>query len=379
MQYPEDATGSNGNSEGFEYASLVGERWPCTLCDCQNYQGSSHQLECHRASCGHDMIHHHNVKDLLRPEAAVKGVQVGSLFSAKSQTPMQRRTVTFGRASGTPFGPFLPISVGLRGAQLVDAITLNGHQYGGQGGRPTAEENLGREDYWTEFEVRGGNSVDYLRLTSKEGRTVAVGGGGGSGGTFSDLRILAISGRSGVVVDQISIDLVQGYKESALVARDVEFVLDMQTGGSEITVNQEEKTRTFHSYQVVTQQMMTLNVDVSAEIEFLTSFAAKTGLSLTRTQTVLEESTREVTLGRNVKQVLEKDETAFLVGKFDIMKDTGGQGWIIPVTGANWIKMGQERWHELIGKWDLTGGTAAQTNLRTVREKGFPRLRARDG
>lgn len=289
---------------------------------------------------------------------------------------MERRTLSYGGGGGGPFPPRHPHSVGLRTGGYVDAIILNGDRFGGEGGGATPVETLDGDDYWCAFELRSGEYVDRLKLTSKKGRTVEGGGDGGSSHALDGLRIIAISGRCGEFVDALTFDVVTGYQPSTVVERNQDVVLDVETGGEVIKHYSSESSKTAHSFQVVSQHMLSTDTNVSAQGEYFAKFSASTDIktSDSRTETIASQAEQAMESGESSEQTIPADSAAFLIGKADIMKDSDGNYWMAPTSGSNWVVLASNRFHELAGKYDLTGGARTQTGLGCSVVNGFPKL-----
>jgi hypothetical protein len=291
---------------------------------------------------------------------------------------MQRRTLTFGGGGGGPFNGGHPGSLGLRGGSLLDAIIINGQKYGGDGGSATNIETLSPGEYWNSIYVRSGSLIDHLKLTSSGGRTVERGGDGGGEATYSNLRIISISGRCGSLVDSLSFDVVDGYVASTQVASNVEVIMGVETGGQTIKRFHNESTRTAQSYQKVSQHMMEWDVNASASGEYFAKFSASTSLktSDSSTQTIANEASRQVDAGESWDQTIAADQAAFLVGCVNLMQDSSGNPWMVPVSAADWILLPSSRYRELAGKYDITGGAATQAGLHYEVVHGFRQLKA---
>lgn len=290
---------------------------------------------------------------------------------------MQRTTFTYGGNGGGPFSPRNPQSVGLRSGDFIDAIIIDGEQFGGSGGGNPTIETLNSDDYWNAYTVRAGGFIDHLKLSSKSGRTVEGGGGGGDESSETDLRVIAISGRSGEFLDSISLDVVVGYKASSVKVTNAEVVMDVQTSGQVIKHFHTESVRTAHSYQLVTQQMVEWDVNASAEGEYFAKFSASTSLktSDSSTQSISDETAHAVETGDSTEQTIGANEAAFLIGRADIMADSDNHGWMVPTADANWVVLPKDRFGELAGKYDLTGGTCTQTGLTFESANGFYKLK----
>jgi hypothetical protein len=122
---------------------------------------------------------------------------------------------TYGNHGGTPFddraqaesGPISQVT--LHAGAFVDAISITYGNlitwHGGPGGDP---HNLTLQpgEYITHVEGRVGTWLDYLKLTTNLGQTVAAGGHGGHPFTVPNpngLALHAILGREGSFIDQI--------------------------------------------------------------------------------------------------------------------------------------------------------------------------------
>jgi len=110
----------------------------------------------------------------------------------------------FGGEGGNDFAPKKIDSLAIRHGNKVDAIIINGHRYGGDGGKQTQTLTFGEDEYIEKMVVRHGNSIDYLMVYTNIGRKI---GGGGKGGTKSVLegKIVKIGGRSGNRLDGLQV------------------------------------------------------------------------------------------------------------------------------------------------------------------------------
>ncbi len=118
------------------------------------------------------------------------------------------RVYTFGGKGGNPFSEEPIREIGFSHGDYVDAIFLNGRQHGGNGGRETSRLVLDADEYITNLDIRAGRYVDYLRFSTNKGRWIAGGGGGGHPSNFQSIRLLGMSGRTGVYVDYLALRMM---------------------------------------------------------------------------------------------------------------------------------------------------------------------------
>lgn len=121
----------------------------------------------------------------------------------------RERVYTFGGEGGRVLFPEEPVGeIGFAYGKYVDAIFLNGRQYGGNGGTETSRLVLNGDEYIHHMDIRAGRYIDYLRLITNKGRWIAGGGGGGLLTTFTGIKLIAISGRAGGYVDYLALRMM---------------------------------------------------------------------------------------------------------------------------------------------------------------------------
>lgn len=146
-------------------------------------------------------------------------VIVASSNSFAKQIPSVPAAITTapcGGNGGLEFKAGMPESIGVRTGNVVDAIIINGKPYGGGGGEQTTQYQLQPGDYWTDFEVRGGQYVDYIYMKSKHGvefRSKDQATGGSSCGKVTGARVLEVMGKYGQFIDSISFKYIPDYDE----------------------------------------------------------------------------------------------------------------------------------------------------------------------
>ena len=120
--------------------------------------------------------------------------------------------VSFGGNGGTPFVPVEPLQLSMRAASWIDALILNGHQYGGNGGYQGDVLELMPGEYINRMVVGAGVYVDRLEFYTNYGRSLS-GGAGGQGGipvSLDNIRVIRIGGSSNVyLANHVYLDRIE--------------------------------------------------------------------------------------------------------------------------------------------------------------------------
>lgn len=113
-------------------------------------------------------------------------------------------TRSFGGNGGNPFNQRGIKTLTIRHGAYVDAIIINGEQFGGNGGQLSNTITFAPNEFIARIEIRHGSYIDFLEITTNLGQQITGGGNGGSPMTITG-EIVAIGGRSGDFVDQLDI------------------------------------------------------------------------------------------------------------------------------------------------------------------------------
>ena len=132
---------------------------------------------------------------------------------------MTTRSITkyFGGNGGSEFELESVQSIGLRTGSRLDQITINDVAHGGNGGSDQGVLTLSDGEYINKIRVRSGSEIDYLELFTNKGNSIGGGGDGGSSTLLEDIQVVAIGGRSGSRVDQLSIQYTTEVDHSKIV------------------------------------------------------------------------------------------------------------------------------------------------------------------
>ena len=291
-------------------------------------------------------------------------------------------TKTFGGNDGGTFELEFPKKLGLRTGSEVDALLLNGGKHGGSGGSNPTEIELGKTHYWSEFQVRSGLRIDYLRFKASNDEEIKGGGSGGAdGGTFTGIRILRIGGKSGSMLDSIRIEYIQDYKPSTFIAN-AKGIFQIATSNQKIDTYSKDTTNIVlsysHSTTVFSQSVASENASVSGE--YYAEFSASTGY--TQTDSTTTSITKQCTdaidkeVSTSTKKTISDNEAGFLIGDIKIMQGSDGSYWMHPAGPATWITLKETEYKRLIGYYDFTSAADAQTGLTIESKYQFDYLTA---
>ena len=91
-------------------------------------------------------------------------------------------TKVFGGNGGNSFTERGVKKIAIRSGSAIDAIIINGEQFGGNGGKLSETITLAPDEYISRMEIRHGSRIDALEITTNRGQQI---GGGGNGGLAS--------------------------------------------------------------------------------------------------------------------------------------------------------------------------------------------------
>ena len=287
----------------------------------------------------------------------------------------------FGQNGGTKFDLTEPHSVGFRGGRLVDAIILNGQQFGRNGGRPTQVITLDDDDYWNYFHVRAGRVVDHITLRSKKGVTLSAGTSkGGKSTQRNGVLITGIGGRAGRIVDQLQIEYISNYVEPISVLENARFILDMRTSGLEVVEFEEHEINTLEAFQKTIEVTSSVEITASAKYSFGKAFEGSVGAKYNYSKFSKEFINNEVKerskSSRKSTHIVEDGETSFQIAYCDILRDENDIYFIVPSSPASWVNLKDDEYENLYGSFFLSPAVSVQTGLKHDQEFGFDLLTA---
>ena len=123
---------------------------------------------------------------------------------------------SFGSNDGMPFLPVTPFQLSMRAGDWIDALILNGHQHGGNGGGSGDVLHLLPGEYINRAVIGVGVYVDWLEFYTNLGRSISGGRGMSalSRTTLSldNIRVLRIGGGSSVYLNRIEVMYCADYE-----------------------------------------------------------------------------------------------------------------------------------------------------------------------
>lgn len=286
----------------------------------------------------------------------------------------EHKILEFGQQQGNPFTLQFPAMIGMRHGAWIDALVLNGTQYGGRGGLNPEQRDVSL-DYIAEFRVRADDRIRHLYFKTKSGKEIS--GGDDSTGTdvaYQNVRILRIGGwYDPGMLSYLQIEFVQDYQESEVVERDADGIFDFETGPLEVDDYKEQVSAITNSYTYTSQQLSNMTVDISAGGDFFAKFSASTHLQSqsTDTQSIQQTAQESTKTALTVKKQIQDGHVGVLLGTITVMRDPDGNPWFYPNQAANWTNFALTQADTLVGKYDFTSGFAAQVGLSRGEKNGL--------
>lgn len=134
---------------------------------------------------------------------------------------MMRGVCTIARAEmgsndGMPFPPTAPFHLSMRAGDWIDALILNGHQHGGDGGESGDVLTVLPGEFINRAVIGAGVYVDWLEFHTNLGRSISGGRGmsalSGTPLSLDNIRVLKIGGRSSVYLNRIEVMYCADYE-----------------------------------------------------------------------------------------------------------------------------------------------------------------------
>lgn len=267
------------------------------------------------------------------------------------------RTNSYGGEGGKEFAMQTISELGLRTGAYVDQIKINGKSHGGNGGTDLGAISLGFNEYISKVDLRSGKYVDNVKFTTNHDRTIGGGGSGGSASTLSNIRVLKIGGRSGAYVDKLSIMYVENYKPSTILQQNVGFILSYTSPFQELYEYENSKTKTYDSYEKVTESMMSQTYSASVEGEYFAKVSASTELQFTNTSLTTIKSELQVELESGSHKTIKINEgyVGILLVQGTMMRSAEGECWMYPTSELSYSVIKIDDYKNVLEHYDLTG------------------------
>jgi hypothetical protein len=201
---------------------------------------------------------------------------------------------SFGGDGGSEFKLVRPKTIGLRTGSKVDQIKINDVSHGGPGGHESISLELGPDEYISSVKIRSGSKIDRVSFKTSKGRVLEGGGGGGSEQpALENIRVLSIGGRSGSLVDKLTIRYVENYGPSEIADEHANFILSYTPPFEEFETFVSSKDKVIHTYEKITQSMVQQKYSASAVGEYYVVASASTEIEFRDTSAVSMKSQLE--------------------------------------------------------------------------------------
>ena len=269
---------------------------------------------------------------------------------------------SYGGDGGSQFAPDYIQSLAIRTGSEVDAIIINGSKHGGDGGSISTTLIFDTDEYISSVKIRSGARVDNLIFTTNKGRSIGGGGNGGSYHELTNIRVIAIGGRSGSRLDQIQITYVENYEPSTLVESRGQFVIGFTPQNTVQKEYTENTYKTTDSYQNITETMLSQQYNASVEAEYYAKVAFSTEIKYvnTTTTTISHELTAQLTEGKSTEVTVKDGQVGVLLLNGTIMKGSNGVVWMYPTTIVSYAIIAITDYQNVLNHYDLTGELATQ-------------------
>lgn len=268
----------------------------------------------------------------------------------------------YGGEGGGPFGADFIRSLAIRSGSEIDAIIINGHQHGGDGGDPSNTLVFADDEFISSVVIRSGSRVDQLQFRTNKGRTLGGGGDGGDKHELNNIRVIAIGGRSAARLDQIQITYVEDYVPSTVLQERAQFVIAFTPQNTVMKEYSDTFYRTTDSYEKITETRLSQKYSASAEAEYYAKVAVSTEIEYvnTSTSTISHELTQELKNGTYVEKTVNAGQVGVLLLNGTIMRGADGKPWMFPTTVVSYAVIAIEAYQNVLNHYDLTGELATQ-------------------
>jgi len=279
------------------------------------------------------------------------------LIELKGEKFMTMKTESFGGGGGGAFPRAIVKELGLRAATRVDQIRINGNSYGGSGGSDKGSIILGDDEYISRVDIRSATAVDSVKFTTNKKNSVGGGGSGGGPTLLDGIRVVAIGGRSGTMVDNLEIMYISDYQPSKVINTLQGFILGYTPQFEKISEYISSESRTDQSYERVTEHMMNQTYSASVEGEYYVKVAASTQIEVKDSSLTTVKSELEQKLKKDVTTEIDipAGYVGILLSNGTVMQGADGQYWMFPTSVLSYSVIQIAEVDNVLDHYDLTG------------------------
>ena len=272
-------------------------------------------------------------------------------------------TSPVGGNGGHPFDEVYVREISLNAWDQIDLIVINKKCYGNsRGGWSKDGMLLGQDEYICRIDWNHDDMVNYLKFTTNFGRSIEGGKRVGTAGHIENIRLLAISGRVGGKVDQLTFKYITNYSASTVVEENASFIVSYTAPFQTFTSYTERSTRSLQAFEEVSDIMTRGSFSSSVEAEFVAKFSTSTEFEFKNStiSKIRNEVEEHLKSGSKIERTVKEDHVGVNVVSGTLMSSPEGAHWMFPTTVPSFAILKQSETEGLLGSYDLTGALAIQ-------------------
>lgn len=237
---------------------------------------------------------------------------------------------------------------------------------------------LGPDEYISSVKIRSGSKIDSVSFKTNKDRILEGGGNGGNEQpALENIRVLSIGGRSGSLVDKLTIRYVENYGPSEIADGHANFILSYTPPFEEFETYVSSKDKAIHAYEKITQSMVQQKYSASVVGEYYVVASASTEIEFRDTSTVSMKSQLEQERIKTTDTKIAVKEGyvgIHLVSGTLMQEKENGLFWMYTSSMPSYSIVKLTEIQSALGHYDLTGQLYTQmTGLKShkIIQKGY--------
>ncbi|MGB3759937.1 MAG: hypothetical protein WBA07_26785 [Rivularia sp. (in: cyanobacteria)] len=313
------------------------------------------------------------------PDTAIKSMQEkegNALHTLLAGNKAEARAVTienFGNNGGTEFAPQIVNEIQLYTGNVVDSISINRKRHGGTGGHGSRGLVLEPGEYITWLKICSGNVIDYASFRTNLGRSISGGGKGGRCRTLSNVRVVAMGGKSGIRLDNIKVYYIPRYQPPRVLKRNVNAIVHLDSPGTTREIIRNETYRQLESLTIIESHAVGISSTTTASAELFgfmnASLKNKFSYNYSSVSQAFNEAESFLQKLNKTTQNIGSDRVGLTVVRGNLMESADGTRWIVPVGSPTYLNHRINQGHKLRGYFDLTNLAYRQFNNAPARSQ----------
>jgi hypothetical protein len=281
----------------------------------------------------------------------------------------------YGKKGGTPFKEQYVHTIGMsaNGSRMTQ-LRLNGVSFGaGEGSVCSDDIVLDRDEYIKKVVIRDGSDVDAIEFTTNTGKKIGGGGSGGGETVLDNVRVVAIGGSAGSLIDCLSIRYIQDFKPSEVVQRNIKVVLGYVAPNTTLKGFKSEESKMLDAYARAMSAKSSYKYSASVEAEYFVKASASTNIEFENSseESIKKELEKQSKAGDEYESTIDAGHVGLILASGVLMKYTDKEQtdyWIEP-TASNYAMIRfEDAVTALRGHYDLTGTLSTQISSLRVHE-----------